>query len=376
MEGAAFEATRKDEEIAELRAQLEGREQPYGTHNAPTPNNNRNDTAASPNASRHDEFIDQDVKDILNDAIRKGQTLRDANKNMECFELFEQACQSASALLPVDSDHRGRLQLSIARSESMSPERACAILRYAMDDVLRSGLRAAQTPLPHPSQRADVVLSRPNMQHGNNLQSADEALSSLTDEMKEILEAPVYNETPIQTVSQRFWEALEESQKQHQKKEERLEHNLGKLKGDFLLARAEWEEKLNRANDSSQLYKSKYEKVKEQMKSESYMEQARAFVSNRSEDETGASGSAGLSTRAQSVASLGSGLAQHAKTLVQQMNQFNCAQPGQQQQQTSNSTVPLQSFSERTQQRKTPQKSTQQSKSYEDYSRSPQRVDV
>mmetsp|Transcript_38253 Transcript_38253/g.62597 ORF Transcript_38253/g.62597 Transcript_38253/m.62597 type:complete len:98 (+) Transcript_38253:400-693(+) len=44
----------------------------------------------------------------------------------------------------VDSDHRGRLQLAIARAESMSADRACAILKYSMDDVLRSGLSLRQ----------------------------------------------------------------------------------------------------------------------------------------------------------------------------------------------------------------------------------------
>jgi hypothetical protein len=211
---------------------------------------------------RHDEFIDQDVKDVLNDAIRQGMTLRDQKKHTECYSLYVSSCQSASALLPVDSDHRGRLQLSLARAESMSHDRACAILRYAMDDVLRSGLRATRTPLPHISQRADVVLHRPppvgivmnttgsNAASGTLLyattgsstgivqQSTDEALNSLILEMKEMLDAPIYHETPLPEVANRFWIALDDMKKHHVKHAEKLEHHLGQLKGDFLLARA------------------------------------------------------------------------------------------------------------------------------------------
>lgn len=130
----------------------------------------------------------------------------------------------------------------------MSHDRACAILRYAMDDVIRSGMRAGLTPLTDPSQRGDVVLTRPKALPSTSgvtgglvagvVQSADEALASLMEEMKEILSAPVYNDTPLQGVARRFWTALNEAQKAQQKNEERLEHNLGKLKGEYLLARA------------------------------------------------------------------------------------------------------------------------------------------
>ena len=249
MEGAAFESSRKEEEIAELRKQVATASaggggdllQQDGLVNPASPENNGNGPV------RHDEFIDQDVKDILTEAIRKGTNYRDNGKFSECFDLYERACQSASALLPVDSDHRGRLQLSIARAESMNHDRACAILRYAMDDVLRSGLRAGSVPLPDPSQRADVVLNRPKGQPhitgttGQAVgvgQSTEEALNSLVEEMKEVMNAPVYNNTPLQNVAKRFLAALADAQKQQQKNEEKLEQNLAKLKGDFLLARA------------------------------------------------------------------------------------------------------------------------------------------
>jgi hypothetical protein len=182
---------------------------------------------------------------VLAEAIRKGQSLKDGHKYTECYHLFEQACNSASALLPVDSDHRGRLQLSIARAESMNAERACAILKYVMDDVLRSGLTSnSKIVMPDPSQRGDCVLSRPPpkskiIDEGENvvLQSSEEALASMVEEMKEILSAPVYDNSPLQTVADKFWTALNESQRNHSKTEERLEQKLGELKGDFLLAK-------------------------------------------------------------------------------------------------------------------------------------------
>lgn len=235
MEGAAFEASRREQEMAELREQAKG----GMPEDVPLTN-----PAGGP--TRHDEFIDQDVKDVLSEAIRKGAPLRDKGKHTECFEMYGAACQSASELLPVDSDHRGRLQLSIARAESMSADRACAILRYAMDDVLRSGLRAGRVPLPDPSKRGDSVLPKPKdhpslngsaMQSGV-VQSSEEALASLVEEMKEVLGAPVYDNTPLQDVAQRFWVALSEAQRSQLKNEEKLEQNLAKLKGEYLLARA------------------------------------------------------------------------------------------------------------------------------------------
>lgn len=236
MEGAAFEASRCQDELLELRKLVAQGGGGGGLVETPAP-----DAPLSPAGPvRHDEFIDQDVKDCLNEAIQQGAALKEAGKHLECFELFERACQSASALLPVDSDHRGRLQLSIARADSMSPDRGCAILRYAMDDVLRSGLQSGKmTPMPDPSQRADVVLQKPKLQSSSlSVQSTQEQLNSLVEEMKEILEAPVYKDTPLQDVAKRFWAALQDTQKQQNRNEERLEQNLGKLKGEFLLARA------------------------------------------------------------------------------------------------------------------------------------------
>jgi hypothetical protein len=235
MEGAAFESSRRETEMQELRQQVA--DSGGGNMQAPpTPNGS---------TTRHDEFIDQDVKDVLTDAIRSGAPLRDANQHEDCLVLYEAACQNASSLLPVDSDHRGRLQLSIARAESMAADRACAILRYAMDDVLRSGLRPGKVPVRDLSKRSDMVLSKPKdlpslngTSSGVVHQSSEEALASLVEEMKEMLGAPVYDSTPLQGVAGRFWGALGDAQRGQQKKEERLEQALGKLKGEYLLSRA------------------------------------------------------------------------------------------------------------------------------------------
>ena len=253
MEGAAFEASRREEEIKEKKRQsvdsgVHGGGGGGGQHRTGTFDDDQTQSSVPQSPSgpvRHDEFIDQDVKDCLAEAIRQGATFKEQGKHMECFEVYEHACQSASSLLPVDSDHRGRLQLSIARAESMAPDRGCAILRYAMDDVMRSGKRARKQQLPDPSKRADVVLSKPKAHPSMNgnarlgvVQSSEEALASLVEEMKEIMSAPVYKDTPLQDVAKRFWTALGEAQKSQARNEERLEHNLGELKGEYLLARA------------------------------------------------------------------------------------------------------------------------------------------
>jgi hypothetical protein len=234
MEGAAFESSRRESELQELRKQLS---------NQIDIGKASSDVLHSP-GSRHEEIIDQDVKDVLVEAIRQGAPLRDTNKHMECYQLYEKACQNASSLLPVDSDHRGRLQLSVARAEAMSPDRACAILRYAMDDVLRSGLRPTSVAPTDLAKRSDMVLSKPkdlpsiNGSTGQVVQSSAEALASLVEEMKEVLGAPVYDNTPLQSVARRFWVALTEAQRTQQKNEELLEQQLGKLKGEYLMARA------------------------------------------------------------------------------------------------------------------------------------------
>jgi len=276
MEGAAFEATRREAEIAELRKQI-------GGVNVTAVDNNNNIPDTPSGGGRHDEIVDQDVKDILSEAVRKGSTLvRDTKRHIECFQLYEHACQSASSLLPVDSDHRGRLQMSIARSESMSPDRACAILRYAMDDVMRSRLRAG--PPLDISKRSDMwkpqnhpIINGKGQPGGGVViqQSSEEALASLVEEMKEIMSAPVYNNTPLQSVAKRFWDALEESQRSQLKNEERLEQSLGKLKVEFLLAKAEWEEKITASQEQRNKLKKKYIHQKERLNGEIYVQSTR-----------------------------------------------------------------------------------------------------
>jgi len=254
MEGAAYEAGRKEEEIERLKRALGGEADGGNKDGTAMQNGNAGsgDGRSSNSPLRHEEFIDQDVRDVLTEAIRKGQAMKDSNKYSECFRTYEQACNSGSALLPVDSDHRGRLQLSIARAESMSAERACAILRYVMDDVLRSGLNSnSKVVMPDPSQRGDCVLTKPegagsgSFNSGQGvladetgvLQSSEEALNSFVEEMKEILSAPVYDNSPLQSVAQRFWVALAEAQRSNVKNEEKLEQKLATLKAEFLIAR-------------------------------------------------------------------------------------------------------------------------------------------
>ena len=240
---------------------------------------------------RHEELIDQDVRDVLIDAIRRGQVHRDAGRHADCRALYEAACANASSLLPVDSDHRGRLQLAVARAESMAADRSVAILKYAMDDVLRSGLtlRQGRYSQMDVKERGDCVLSRPNplratpsrgyevsgmtslgssgdIGHALGIfdsvdqtgcsssahsrpvtveQSAEEALNSLEEEMREILAAPVYDTTPLQGVSERFWLALGEARRSSARKQERLEQALARIKADSLLAREDYEAQLS-----------------------------------------------------------------------------------------------------------------------------------
>lgn len=449
MEGAAFEASRRDEELQELRQQV-GQLQIHGdSHlNSPlqSPSNKDNNNTNTPNGGpqRHDEFIDQDVQDVLTDAIRQGTTLL-ANNPIQCCQIYEKACQDASSLLPVDSDHRGRLQLSLARAESMSSERACAILRYAMDDVLRSGRRAlnANTPLPDVSQRADVVLNKGGAGAGglypnsSVVQSSEEALASLQEEMKEILSAPIYNDTPLQAVAQRFWTALQEAQKLQKKNSERLEQNLGKLKGEFLLARAvrtslslsllmncavsamdslfltflyflfcfpmqEWEEKLNHSTETAEIYKQKYQNLKESVRSNngnssahpslsaasvdsSYLGQAKSFASRNGEtDHLSAmygSVKSAASGKAETVASGVSGLAAQARTIVMNTS-FNCTAPASHDDDSLQHQAPPVRPSQRSGQRSTmatqerSRSRSKNSRAFREYSRSPQRVDV
>lgn len=361
MEGAAFEASRREDEMARLRevAGEDGgignagdigggtlQDNDYGPKRL-SPDKNSRDNNAGGGASRHDEFIDQDVRDVLNDAIRRSRPLREADNHAECYVLYETACNSASALLPVDSDHRGRLQLSIARAESMSADRACAILKYAMDDVLRSGLTAGVGGTAggiDPSKRGDCVLAAPTSDGDPAVvQSADEALASLVEEMKEVLSAPVYENSPLQSVASRFWEALGDVQRSNVKTEERLEQKLASLKAEYLLAREEWEDKLGSTKRENDALRLKYNRLLKGVDKDGhqYMEEARRTMAANGDDRSygnGASGGGyrgfisrdpsfggdrstmssvrGLRSSTASVASFGSGLAQQAKSIV------------------------------------------------------------
>ncbi len=337
---------------------------------------------------RHEELIDQDVRDVLIEAIKKGQPYRDANRFGECQQMYENACASASALLPVDSDHRGRLQLAVARAESMSADRSCAILKYAMDDVLRSGLTLSQGKYSQMDikERSDCVLSRPNplkypgsprggsagsrdwgdTTFGSNFdvntsgmtdmssshveQSAEEALNSLVEEMKEILAAPVYNMSPLQTVSEKFWTALGEAKRSSSRKEDRLEQSLAKIKADFLLAREDWESQLSQERAKTDEIKRKFNELRLQQQNQQQQERDASHANGQdTPPRAGFEGNATIpgnrnnnayhfhgmdgstfdmtslrnrkaNSSGQSVVSIGSEFAQKAKSLVHLLN--------------------------------------------------------
>jgi hypothetical protein len=140
----------------------------------------------------------------------------------------------------------------------MDDDRACTMLRYAMDDVLRSGLslrrrgdRSERGGGRGYASPGGALASSPRENDddapGQHVgQSADEALNSLAEEMKEMLAAPVYDMTPLQDVSsKKFWSAMAEARRQNTRKEERLEQSLAKIKAEFLMAREEHEEQLS-----------------------------------------------------------------------------------------------------------------------------------
>jgi hypothetical protein len=133
-------------------------------------------------------------------------------------------------------------------------------------------------------------------------------------------------------------------------------------------------------------YKKKYELLKEQTRGEDYMDRARSFTS-RMHDDADASTMYGsvrsaASGRPGSVASSASKLAEHAKTLVSSMNSnFNCAGSSPYHTHERHATpdnVHVQYAGDRSrqQQRTPPRSRTPTSRSYREFSRSPQRVDV
>lgn len=84
-------------------------------------------------------------------------------------------------------------------------------------------------------------------------------------------------------------------------------------------------------------WKERYERLKEMRRADGYMDQARSFASRMSENASQEDQAPEAPTlfgsvknyttpgKAASVASFSSGLAQQAKTLVSQMNSFNCS---------------------------------------------------
>ena len=314
MEGAAYENARREDEVERLKDLVKRNDLAVDDTADNYLESDKEKPSTSPDghhhsSQRHEELIDQEVKDVIRAAIQKGNELIgrkriptttesdttknnnniDLRKHKEVHQIYTDACNNASALLPVDSDHRGRMQLSIARAEGMSDDRAIAILRYVMDDVLRSGgitgkgnsIDGAGGGPGGTGKRKDCVLARPtprsrsdNLHSDDNSascsnheptngsmssspaaelissggvdggvsatirQSADEVLANLVEEMKEVLSAPIYSDAkPLQDVGKRFWEALDEAQKGYGRTEENLEQRLGQLKAEFLIAR-------------------------------------------------------------------------------------------------------------------------------------------
>ena len=108
MEGAAFEASRRQDEMNALRQQVAAAAN-GGIILDVHEENSVKDNSNSNGPTRHDEFVDQDVKDVLTEAIRQGTKLREDppsggqdhdDVHLATYQLYEQACQSASALLP------------------------------------------------------------------------------------------------------------------------------------------------------------------------------------------------------------------------------------------------------------------------------------
>jgi len=322
MEGAAYENARREDEVERLRNIIKINNLDVDGGNAATPGskvgtkdgsggtNNPlsvggslskgkgGKTSPSAGLPLHDEFIDQDVLDVLRSAIRQGNEFvgkkankGDDNRHTEVYKIYREACSNAAALLPVDSDHRGRLMLSVARAEGMVPDKACAILRYVMDDVSRSGLGGhtghVGSSEKEQQKRGDCVLNRPMQSSSQEQQlplhqqlvssstslsasnfpigrqSANEVLANLGEEMREVLSAPAYEETPLHDITNRFWIALGETQKGYGLVEEKLEQKLGAIKGEFLLAREEWEEKIDSLTEENSNFKIEISKLRE-----------------------------------------------------------------------------------------------------------------
>jgi len=144
---------------------------------------------------------------------------------------------------------------------------------------------------------------------------------------------------------------------------------------------------LNQSNEKAETFKEKYEQLKDNVRNEDYLEQARSFVSRSHDDETHETSMYGsvksaTSGRAGSVASIGSGLKQQAKTLVDSMNNFNCnalnertPTGGNTESRLRDLELPYEGRSSRKPSRSS-SRGRSQSRSFREYSRSPQRVDV
>jgi hypothetical protein len=159
----------------------------------------------------------------------------------------------------------------------------------------------------------------------------------------------------------------------------------------------EWEEKLNQANERTESFKAKYERLKESVRtgnSADFLDLNPSQGGSQEEHDMSAMFSVkSTPSKSGSVASFGSGLAQQAKTLVSTMNNFNCTALNERtglstadlhdaevhyearsrlQQAHSSTSVP----SQQQQRGRSTSATRRTTRAFREYSRSPQRVDV
>lgn len=164
----------------------------------------------------------------------------------------------------------------------------------------------------------------------------------------------------------------------------------------------EWEEKLNHSTETAEIYKQKYQNLKESVRSNngnssahpslsaasvdsSYLSQAKSFASRNGEtDHLSAmygSVKSAASGKAETVASGVSGLAAQARTIVMNTS-FNCTAPASHDDDSLQHQAPPVRPSQRSGQRSTmgtqerSRSRSKNSRAFREYSRSPQRVDV
>merc|ERR1712238_66894 len=184
MEGAAYENARREDEVERLKDLVKRNDLDVDDTADNYLESDKEKPSTSPDghhhsSQRHEELIDQEVKDVIRAAIQKGNELIGRKR-------IPTTTESDNTKNNNSMDLRGRMQLSIARAEGMSDDRAIAILRYVMDDVLRSGgitgkgnsIDGAGGGPGGTGKRKDCVLARPTPRsRSDNLHSDDNSAS-------------------------------------------------------------------------------------------------------------------------------------------------------------------------------------------------------